>query len=363
MSKKASPWASDALLDTSDLISLGNFTYLQALKTAAPALPHQTASATTPTVSEFLNGAISEYVLGGTPDGMRPFLVDGHQMTLHNSLNGATAHTWITAENQLLISYAGTTRGENLLIDPLSTAGGLLSDLQILSQQVSSAQRQSLDFAHQVIEAAAKQGYGTQDIFVTGHSLGGISAEYVAQQTGLGGISFEASGIPRDAQAAGHGSNFVNVVTLGDPVANYSSDIHGEQPFAPTFVSQAEGGGSLPHYGSLFLIGAQADQHDLAQAAAKVGHLFTGDNGGQVNPLDAALHPVSVTAGLAEAARLIAEFHLPAAEYTNLGVTPTGGFLDTLPAHIGTAHGPVLMVGNYSVAELQAFAETHATFG
>ncbi|KTT23414.1 hypothetical protein SB14R_14810 [Pseudomonas oryzihabitans] len=363
MSKKASPWASDTLFDNSDIVSLGNFTYLHTLQTSAAQPTQQTALAATPTVSEFLNGAISEYVLGGTPDGMRPFLVDGHQMTLHNSLNGAVAHTWITAENQILITYAGTTRGENLLIDPLATAGGLLSDLQILSQHVSSAQRQSLDFAHQVIEAAAKQGYGTQDIFVTGHSLGGISAEYVAQQTGLGGISFEASGIPRDAQAAGHGGNFVNVVTLGDPVANYSSDIRGEQPFAPTFVSQAEGGGSLPHYGSLFLIGAQSDQQDLAQAAAKVGHLFNGNNGGQVDPLGAALHPVSVAAGLAEAARLIAEFHLPAAEYTNLGVTPTGGFLDTLPAHIGTAHGPVLMVGNYSVAELQAYAETHATFG
>lgn len=363
MSKKTSPWASDGLLDHSDLVSLGNFTYLQALQSGAATTVHQTAAAVTPTVSEFLNGAISEYVLGGTPDGMRPFLVDGHPLTLHNALNGAVAHTWITAENQILITYAGTTRGGNLLIDPLATTGGLLSDLQILGQQVSSAQRQSLDFAHQVIEAAAKQGYGTQDIFVTGHSLGGISAEYVAQQTGLGGISFEASGIPRDVHAAGQGDNFVNVVTLGDPVANYSSDIRGEQPFAPTFVSQAEGGGSLPHYGSLFLIGAQSDQHDLAQAAAKVGQLFSGDNGGQVNPLGAALHPLSVAAGIAEAARLVAEFHLPAAEYTNLGVTPTGGFLDTLPAHIGTAHGPVLMVGNYSVAELQAFAETHATFG
>lgn len=363
MSKKTSLWASDGLFDHSDIVSLGNFTYVHTLKSAEVAPLQQTASASTPTVSEFLNGAISEYVLGGTPDGMRPFLVDGHQLTLHNSLNGATAHTWITAENQVLITYAGTTRGENLLIDPLSTTGGLLSDLQILGQQVSSAQHQSLDFAHQVIEAAAKQGYGTQDIFVTGHSLGGISAEYVAQQTGLGGISFEASGIPRDLHAVGQGGNFVNVVTLGDPVANYSSDIRGEQPFAPSFVSQAEGGGSLPHYGSLFLIGAQADQQDLAKAAAKVGHLFSGDNGGQVTPVDAALHPVSVTAGLAEAVRLVAEFHLPAAEYTNLGVTPTGGFLDTLPAHIGTAHGPVLMVGNYSVAELQAFAETHATFG
>ncbi|WP_181110238.1 hypothetical protein [Pseudomonas oryzihabitans] len=148
MSKKSSLWASDGLLDNSDIVSLGNFTYLHTLKSAGIAPLQQTSSASTPTVSEFLNGAISEYVLGGTPDGMRPFLVDGHQLTLHNSLNGATAHTWVTAENQVLITYAGTTRGENLLIDPLSTAGGLLSDLQILGQQVSSAQRQSLDFAH-----------------------------------------------------------------------------------------------------------------------------------------------------------------------------------------------------------------------
>ena len=32
---------------------------------------------------------------------------------------------------------------------------------------------------------AAEQGYGDDRIFVTGHSLGGWEAEFVAQQTGL----------------------------------------------------------------------------------------------------------------------------------------------------------------------------------
>ncbi|HAC69321.1 MAG TPA: hypothetical protein DCP19_16105, partial [Pseudomonas sp.] len=74
MSKKTSLWASDGLFDHSDIVSLGNFTYVHTLKSAEFAPPQQTASSSTPTVSEFLNGAISEYVLGGTPDGMRPFL-------------------------------------------------------------------------------------------------------------------------------------------------------------------------------------------------------------------------------------------------------------------------------------------------
>ena len=109
-------------------------------------LTAQTAIATsplTPTVTEFLNAAISEYVIGGVPDGMKPFTVGGHQLTYYDTLTGAVAHTWTTAENQVLISFAGTTGGENLLLNPLLTAGGLLSDLQVLNRQVSNAQVES----------------------------------------------------------------------------------------------------------------------------------------------------------------------------------------------------------------------------
>ena len=78
----------------------------------------------TPTVTEFLNAAISEYVIGGVPDGMKAFAVGGQQLSYYDTLTGAVAHTWITAENQVLISFAGTTGGENLLLNPLLTPAG-----------------------------------------------------------------------------------------------------------------------------------------------------------------------------------------------------------------------------------------------
>lgn len=316
-------------------------------------------AALSPTVSEFLNGAISEYVLGGEPDGMKPFLVNGQQLTLSDDLNGAFAHTWITAEHQVLITFSGTTRGENILVDPAASVGGLLSDLTILQQKTSSAELESLGFARQVLAEAAKQGFASSQVFVTGHSLGGIEAEYVAQQTGLAGIGFEPTGIRPDATAIGIGGNFVSVVTDGDPVGNYGSDIKGEQPFAPRFVAQ---GGQLPHYGTVLQIGAASDQAALSKVAALVAPAFSGDSA-TFSPIDALLHPLSVAAGLAEAAALIAEFHLPAAEYTDLGVTPTGGFLSQLPDRLGVSHGAVLPVGNDTIAQLQGYIATHANVG
>ncbi|MBO1360017.1 lipase [Acetobacter sacchari] len=303
------------------------------------------AAQLTPTVTEFLNGAMSEYVIGGVPAGMKPLLQNGKQMSFHDDLTGGVGHAWITPENQVLITYSGTTRGENLLIDPLATAGGLLSDLGILLRQVSPAQKEALAFAKQVVAAAGQQGYSSDQIFVTGHSLGGIEAEYVSQQTGLAGIGFEASGIPKDPNAIGKGSNFISVVTQGDPVANYSSDVAGEQPFAPAYVPQSQGGGAYPHYGSVLQIGAASDQTALSLAAHAV-----------VNPFTTAL-------GLAGAVALIAEFHFPKAEYAALGVTPTGSALDKLPSTIGVAHGPVLPVANDTIGQLQAYMSNHVTIG
>lgn len=311
-----------------------------AFLTAQTAIP---ASTLTPTVTEFLNGAVSEYVLGGTPTGMTPFTVNGTQLSYHDDTNGAVSHVWLTAENQVLISFAGTTGGEHLLTNPLLTAGGLISDLQILGQQVSTAQIQSLAFAKTVITAANAQGYANSQIFVTGHSLGGIEASYVAQQTGLGGIAFEATGIPADPRATGTGANFVSVVTNGDPVANYSTDIRGEQPFAPAYVPPSQGGGSYAHYGTILQIGSDADQAALSAAARLI-----------TNPFTAAL-------GVVGAAALIAEFHLPKSLYTDLNVTATGNLLATPPSNLGVAHGAVLPVSGDTIGQLQAYISTHAT--
>ncbi|MBB3173555.1 putative esterase [Endobacter medicaginis] len=308
--------------------------------TAQTAIP---VSPLTPTVTEFLNAAISEYVIGGVPAGMTPFTVGGQQMTYYDTLTGAVAHAWVSAEHQVVISYAGTTGGENLLLNPLLTAGGLISDLQIYSQQVSTAQTESLAFARSVIAAANAQGYANSQIFVTGHSLGGIEASYVAQQTGLGGIAFEATGIPAASGAVGKGTNFVSVVTDGDPVGNYSTDIQGEQPFAPAYVPTSQGGGSYAHYGTILQIGSAADQAALTTAATLTTNLLTS------------------VVGVADLVSLIAEFHLPKSLYTDLDVTATGNLLATLPSNIGVAHGAVLPVSGDTIGQLQAYISTHAT--
>jgi hypothetical protein len=130
---------------------------------------------------------------------------------------------------------------------------------------VPNAYRTALKFANSVVVDAAAEGFSTSNVFVTGHSLGGIEAQYVAQQTGLGGMSFEATGLATKPAATAAGTNFVNLVTDGDPVGNFSSDIQAEQPFAPPFVSQ---GGKAPHYGPIIVLGSAADEANIAQIVA-----------------------------------------------------------------------------------------------
>ena len=312
-------------------------------------LTAQTAIATsplTPTVTEFLNGAVSEYVLGGTPTGMTPFTVNGTQLSYHDDSNGTVGHAWVTAENQVLITFAGTTGGENALIDPLLTVGGLASDIEVLLGHVSAGQTAALGFAQQVIAAANAKGYANSQIFTTGHSLGGIEASYVAQQTGIGGIAFEATGIPTSTTGAGNGSNFVSVVTAGDPVGNFSTDINVEQPFAPAYVPTSQGGGSYAHYGTVVQIGSAADNASLHQAALDISNLAT------------------AVKGVAEATVLIADFHAgEKALYTDLSVTPTGNLLSQIPPSVGVAHGPILPLGQATIGQVQAYVSSNPTLG
>ncbi|WP_370368479.1 hypothetical protein [Mycolicibacterium sp. CH28] len=55
----------------------------------------------TPTVAQFLNASAAEYVLGGTPGGMKPFAVNGVQMTSTNILSGESAQVWVTPQKQV----------------------------------------------------------------------------------------------------------------------------------------------------------------------------------------------------------------------------------------------------------------------
>jgi pimeloyl-ACP methyl ester carboxylesterase len=120
---------------------------------------------------------------------------------------------------------------------------------------------------------AALQGYSSDDIFVTGHSLGGWQAQYVAQQTGLAGIGFEAPGINTTVPGNGADSMFVNIGSYGSPATYMATDLPGLQPFMPAY---AAGGGSKPHYGPIIMLGDPSAMTPLYNASQLWGHSVLG---------------------------------------------------------------------------------------
>ncbi|MHA0285169.1 hypothetical protein ACXYX3_01835 [Mycobacterium sp. C3-094] len=287
-----------------------------------PAIPEVTYDGppigATPTVAQFLNASASAYGLGTTPEGLVPFTVNGFQLASANIPSGMAARAWVTADGQIVIAYQGTTGGTNLLFNPLIAGAQLFTDLQVVfTSKTPRAFHDALRFAERVRSAAESQGYDADDIFVTGHSLGGWEAQYVAQQLGLPGVSFEAPGMNTTVEGNGRDSMFVNIITYGDPAGFMATDLPGLQPLMPPYVP---GGGSKPHYGNIVLIGDPNAMTPLLNAAT-LWH--TG--------------PIRNLVFLADFFGNFFQYHLPGVQAYHLGVTPDPGVVPWL----GTARGPV----------------------
>lgn len=275
-------------------------------------------TAKTPTMAQFLNASAAAYGLGTTPGGLVPFTVNGFQMASANIISGMAARVWVTPDDQIVISYQGTTGGTNLLFNPFIAVAQILTDLQVIYTQTTPwAFHDALRFAERVQAAAALQGYGTDDIFVTGHSLGGWEAQYVAQQIGLAGIGFESPGMSSTVPGNGADSLFVNVETYGDPAPFMATDLPGLQPFMPPYVP---GGGTKPHYGHIVMIGDPAAMTPLLNA---VTLWRTG--------------PIRNFVFFVDFLGNFFQYHLPGIQAYHLGVTPDPGVVPWL----GTARGPV----------------------
>ena len=295
---------------------------LDATPTTQPIPPTMTytgpTTALTPTVAQFLNAAAAEYVLGGVPGGLRPFTVNGVPVTSTNILSGERAQVWVTPQNQIIIAYQGTTGGTNLLFNPLIAISQIITDLQVIyTHTTPQAFTDALAFAQRVQADAALQGYSASDIFVTGHSLGGWEAEYVAQQTGLDGIGFESPGLNTIVAGNGADSGFVNIETYGDPAAYFATDLPGLQPFMPSYVPA---GGSKPHYGAIVMIGDPNAVAPLFNASALYGYGPIGDLIFMVDTLGNFF-----------------EHHLPGMQAYNLDVDPD----PTVVPWLGLPMGPV----------------------
>lgn len=284
----------------------------------------------TPTVAQFLNASAAGYVLGSTPGGLVPFTVDGFQMSSTNVLSGMVGKAWVTPEGQVIIAYQGTTGGSNLLFNPLITISQIVADLQVVFTGTTPlAFYDALDFADEVRAEAAAQGYEDDDIFVTGHSLGGWEAQFVAQKRGLAGIGFEAPGMNTTVPGNGAESMFVNIGTYGSSAPFMSTDLPGLQPFMPAYVP---GGGSKPHYGPIILIGDPAAMTPLYNAATLWGR----------GPIGSAIFLVDFLGNFFQ-------YHLPGVQAYHLGVTPDPGIV----LWLGTSRGPVLTgYGDMTIPEL-----------
>ena len=288
-------------------------------------------------MAQFLNASAAEYVLGGIPGGLQPLTVDGRPMRMVHTFTGAAAQVWVTPQQQIIIAYQGTTGGTHLLFNPLIAISQLIADNRvILTRGTPRAFIDSLAFAQKVAAAAALQGYDTSDIFVTGHSLGGWEAEYVAQQTGWGGIGFESPGLNTTVPGNGVNSGFVNVETYGDPAAFLATDLPGLQPFMPAYVP---GGGSKPHYGSIVMIGDPNAMNPLINSSSLWGTSLVGS-----------------IIFLVDFLGNFFEHHLPGIQQYHLGVTPDPGVVPWL----GSAMGPVNVgYGDLTISQL-LFAASQA---
>ncbi|MGJ8515538.1 hypothetical protein [Carnimonas bestiolae] len=225
----------------------------------------QYQAAHSPTMSQFIDAANAEYVLeGDAPDGLAPYTINGRQAELVDVASGLSARVWQTTDDhpQLIVAFSGSGGGDTSEVNPSQMAGQYASNLPTAAGLTSAAQDDALKYTGYIAENASKHGISSDDIFVTGHSLGGGEAEYVAQQTGLGGISFSGQGIAPSESAVGDGSNFISVVNYGDVWGSLASDVEGVQPLAAEFDSE---NGVHPHWGNVVMVGDVQDQIELSE--------------------------------------------------------------------------------------------------
>lgn len=289
-----------------------------------PVLPTMTYTGPTdrptPTVAQFLNASTAAYGWGTVPGGMVPLTdANGFQLQSTNIFSGMSGKAWVTPQGQVIIAYQGTTGGTNLLVNPIITLAQLAADMQvILTGTTPLAFYDALRFARRVQEEAALQGYAPEDVFVTGHSLGGWEAQFVAQRTGLAGIGFESPGLNTRVPGNGADSHFVNIAQYGSPAAFMATDLPGLQPFFPAYVP---GGGAKPHYGPIVVIGDREAMNPMVNAAAMWGKSLIGSL-------------VFVVDFLGN----FFQYHLMGVQAYHLDVDPDPGVVPWLGTRHGTVH-------------------------
>lgn len=229
--------------------------------------------------------------------GLRLLEVADEPLTLEVTLNGFYGAAFVTPANQVIIAFEGTYLSA-LARDPLFVAAQIEADRVIAAGGQPDAYGDALRFAEAVQVAALAQGIPATEIFVTGHSLGGAEAAYVAAQLDLPGETYGAPGIAAAAIPEGAISQLVNYVERGDPVGNYSAN--------PDLLNGFLQSQQILRFGEPSYLG------DLLPGLALIAV------GEQFGP---GTTPEENAAGLAALVGLAAEYHVLGTYAADLGVT------------------------------------------
>ncbi len=203
--------------------------------------------------------------------------------------NGTTAYAYLDGVGNVIIAYRWdiTQNQENLAYATLSG----------YDPTTLPGYADALSFAKTVRTAAVSQGYSASRIYLTGFSLGGMQASYVASQLGFPGVVFGASGLPGYA-ATNPANNFVNFVEQGDPIAEYGTD-------STESASAVVANPHMDHYGVVIDLGTQQGISDLAPFSAAIsGYSYPEVTSGAVQ-----IPAADLTALQSEFSTLEAEYH------------------------------------------------------
>jgi hypothetical protein len=218
-----------------------------------------------PSNTDFINASNYVYLQTSTlPSALTPLMSNGAPVIGSSPSDGFYGQAFVNGAGQVIIAYEGT--------DPNVFSGfgrgSLSADVSILIGQTPAALGLAQQFAQSVIGIANQQGVTTDNIFVTGHSLGGAEAEAAASATGLGGVTFAAPGVPNYSNA-GAQPNLTNYVEYGDSVANYASD---------TAYGQSLGLNGQDHVGQVVYIGNKSDANALTDSTYGLNNPVPGDD-------------------------------------------------------------------------------------
>jgi hypothetical protein len=135
-----------------------------------------------------------------------------------------------TSSGDIIIAFEGSRPFEGSAYGRASAH----ADSQILAGQTPTAFSDALAFAGDVEQYLIAHHLASNPTYVTGHSLGGAEAEYVASIDHFSGATFGAPGTLHPVYpGVGPGQTFTNYVDYGDPVGNFGFHFGAVQEVGP----------------------------------------------------------------------------------------------------------------------------------